>query len=336
MNPDRRRLLRFARAGLVASFASPLLPALAEAARKKAPPPSALLLPLTGAHAALGRSMARAAALAQAGDKKALFVLDTGGTATGAAAAATQALKQGAGLILGPTFTSEVKPVLDAVGGRVPVITFSNDAALIDQGAFVLGITADQIVTPLLGYARSRGVRRIAIQPGDDAWTSQVAAAAARVAQRSGLTIVTADADAQLISGDSAGMAAAARRLKGSGVQLLGASSGLDPDPAVLAALDGAWLCAPDPAPFANFAATYEAQNGAPPGLIAGLTYDAVGIAAILRRGGGTDRSALLAAQSFKGACGNLRFRDDGSAQRDMAILAVDGGRYRLVDLGVA
>ena len=330
MNPDRRRLLRFARSGLVASFALSLL------AARKAPPPSALLLPLTGPHAALGRSMARAGALAQAGDKKALFVLDTGGTPAGAAAAAAQALKQGAGLILGPTFTAEVKPVLDAVGGRVPVIAFSNDAALIDQGAFLLGITADQIVTPLLGYARSRGVRRIAIAPGSDIWAGQVATAAARVAQRTGLTIVTADADAQLIAGGSATIAAQARQFKGAGVQLLGASTGLDPDPAVLAALDGAWLSAPDPAPFANFATAYEAQNGTPPGLIAGLAYDAVGIAAILRRGGGTDRSALLAAQSFKGACGNLRFRDDGSAQRDMAILAVEAGRYRLVDLGVA
>jgi hypothetical protein len=164
----------------------------------------------------------------------------------------------------------------------------------------------------------------------------QIAAAAARAVPRLGLALVEREADARLVSGDPAAMAVAAQAIKGSGVQLLGASAGLDADPGVLAALDGAWLSAPDPAAFADFAAAYERQNGTPPGVIAGLAYDAVRIAAILRRSGGTDRSALLAAQGFKGACGDLRFRDDGSAQRDMAILAVDSGRYRLVDHGAA
>lgn len=295
-----------------------------------------MLLPLTGPHAALGRSMARAGAMAQADDKKGLMVLDTGGTPGGAVAAVAAGLKRGAGLILGPVFSPEVQPAVDAVGGRVPVVAFSNDVALLDRGAFLLGITADQSVAPLLGYARGRGVRRIAIAPGPTAWDRQIAAAALRAAPRAGLTIVEHDADAALVSGDPAAMAAAARPLKGSGVQLLGASVALDADPAILAALDGTWLSAPDPAAFADFAAAYEGQNGSPPGLIAGLAYDAVRIAAILRQGGGTDRSALLAAQGFKGVCGDLRFRDDGSAQRDMAILAVDSGRYRLVDHGAA
>lgn len=377
MNLDRRRLLRSLRSCLVASCASSLLPTWGGAART--PPPAALLLPLTGAHAALGRSMARAAALAQADDKKGLFVLDTGGTPAGAGAAAALALKRGAGMILGPVFSPEVRPVLAAVGGRVPVLALSNDATLLEQGAFLLGITADQLVNPLLAYARGRGVRRIAIAAGTSAWDAQVAAAARAAAQRIGLTIVGAaeappppilpydisamgagararraadrnaaapdpgtganpgtGPDAELVSGDVAALAAAARRLKDSGVQLLAVSAGLDADPVMLAALDGAWLCAPDPGVFANFASAYEAQNGSPPGIITGLAYDAAGIAVAVRRGGGTDRSALLTQQGFKGACGDLRFRDDGSAQRTMAILAVDAGRYRLVDHGAA
>jgi ABC-type branched-subunit amino acid transport system substrate-binding protein len=295
-----------------------------------------LLLPLTGAHAALGRSMARAGALAQAGDKKGLLVLDTGGTPAGAAAAAAQALKRGASLILGPVFTGEVRPVLDAVGGRVPVLALSNDATLLEQGVFLLGITADQTVAPLLGYARGRGVQRLALPTGTTAWDAQLATAARRTAERVGMTIVTSQADAQLIGGDPSAMAAASRELKGSGIQLLGASAGLDADPTLLAALEGAWLCAPDPGSFAGFSSEYESQNGSPPGIIAGLAYDAVHLAMVLRQGGGTDRSALLAGQMFRGVCGDLRFRDDGSAQRDMAILAVDAGRYRLVDHGAA
>lgn len=332
MNPDRRQLLRSLRSGLVASFASSFLPTLADAA--KTPPAAALLLPLTGPHAALGRSMARAGALAQGDDKKGLMILDTGGTPAGSAAAVGAALKRGAGLILGPVFSPEVQPAVDAAGGRVPVVAFSNDVALLDRGAFLLGITAEQSVVPLLAYARGRGVRRIMVAPGSTAWDIQIAAAAGRTAQRIGLSLVDRDADARLVSGDPVTMAAAARAIKGSGVQLLGASAALEADPLILAALDGAWLSAPDPAAFADFAAAYEGQNGAPPGVISGLAYDAVRIAALLRRGGGTDRSALLGAQGFKGVCGDLRFRDDGSAQRDMAILAVDSCRYRLVDHG--
>jgi ABC-type branched-subunit amino acid transport system substrate-binding protein len=333
-NQDRRRLLQWVRSGLVASCAASLLPALAGAAKPL--PPTALLLPLTGPHAALGRSMARAGTLAQGSDRKALLTLDTGGTPAGAMAAAAEALKRGAGLILGPVFAPEVQPVIDTVGGRVPIVSFSNDAALLEHGAFLLGITADQAVAPLLAYARGRGVQRIAIAPGNTAWDRQVAAAAGRAAQRTGLTIVTGEADAQLVSGDPNAMAAAARALRGSGVQMLGASAALDADPALLAALEGAWLSAPDPAAFADFATAFEGQNGSPPGVIAGLAYDAVRISGLLRQGGGTDRSALLAAQGFRGVCGDLRFRDDGSAQRSMAILAVDAGRYRLVDHGAA
>lgn len=293
-----------------------------------------MLLPLSGEHAALGRSMARAGVLAQGSDAKALFAIDTGGTPAGAAEAARQAVKRGAGLILGPVFAAEVRPVVAAVAGRVPVLAFSNDLALIDSGAFLLGITADQAVAPLLGYARGRGVRRIAIDPLATPWGMQVAAAAARAAPRVGLVIVpdTTTADALLLSGDPAAMAARARAVPG--VQMLGSFAGLEADPAILAGLDGAWLSAPDPAAFADFAQAYEAANGSPPGAIAGLAYDAARIAAILRQGGGGDRSAVLALASFKGACGDIRFRADGTASRDMAILAVDSGRYRVVAHG--
>lgn len=325
---DRRRLLQ---SGLAASFAS-LLPSRSAAAR--AAPPAAMLVPLSGPHAALGRSMARAGTLAQAGDKHAFATFDTGGTPAGAAAAAALAVKRGSGVILGPVFAAEVRPVLAAVKGRVPVITFSNDLGLLDSGAFLMGITADQTVAPLLAYARARGVRRIGILRDTSPWGLQVAAAGRRGAERGGLSLVAGNdpGDALLCSGDPPALAALARKLRGSGVQLLGTFAGLDADPAILAALEGAWLSAPDPAAFADFAGTFEAQNGAPPGVIAGLAYDAVRFSQTLRQGGGSDRSAVLAATGFKGVCGDLRFRDNGSAGRGMAILAVEHGSYRIVD----
>ena len=297
-------------------------------------------MPLTGANAALGRSMARAATMATDKDARGLMILDTGGDAP---AAARAALKRGARLILGPLASADVAGVVAAAGG-VPVLTFSNDLALRESGAFLLGITADQAVLPLLHYARSRGVRRVALGTGTGAWGLQVAAAAKIAADREGLELLTAPAarldaflrspaapDALLVSGD---IAVAGRAAQGTGVQLLGAFAGLDPDPGLLASIEGAWLSAPDPAGFATFADGFEQANGIAPGIIAGLAFDAAGIAATLRKAGSTDRSALLSGRTFDGVCGAVRFRADGSAARAMAILAVTKGRYLLAQPG--
>ncbi len=301
-------------------------------------------MPLTGANAALGRSMARASGLAQGKDAKALIVVDTGGTPEGAAAAARTALKKGARLILGPLASAEVAPVVAAAGG-VPVLAFSNDLALRESGAFLLGVTADQAVAPLLRYARSRGVRRLGLVPGSDAWGMQVAASARAAAEREGIDLAAAPAgaalggylrgasapDALLASGD---LPAAARAADGTGVQVLGAFAGLDAAPATLAQIDGAWLSAPDPAGFRTFADAFEQANGVAPGVIAGLAFDAANIAQALRRAGALDRSALLSGRTFDGVCGALRFRADGSASRAMAILAVTKGSYLLAQPG--
>ena len=309
-------------------------------------PPAALLVPLSGPDAALGRSMARAALLAQAGDREGLFTIDSGDAADGAVAAARTALKRGAGLILGPLHAAAVRPVLADVAGRVPVISFSNDERLRESGAFLLGITADQTVAPLVRYARGRGVRRLAALASAGEWGGQVVAAGQQAATRQEMVFSTlsvdgladrltaADApDALLVAGeaDAASAAAAART---AGVQLLVAFAGLDPSAAGLDGLDGAWFSAPDPAAFADFAHGYQRANGSTPGVIAGLAYDAATIAAALRRSGATDRAALLAAQHFPGVCGDVRFRADGSAARDMAILAVTQGQFQLVDHG--
>jgi len=135
-----------------------------------APPPAephrvAILVPLSGANAAVGQSLANAAALA---------LVDTGSTrirltsydtaqAGGAAAAAGRALADGAGLVLGPLLSADAaaaRPVLEARG--VPMLSFSNDAAIASGGVFVLGFQPDQSVARIVEHARARGARRFA------------------------------------------------------------------------------------------------------------------------------------------------------------------------------
>jgi branched-chain amino acid transport system substrate-binding protein len=325
---ERRLLLRSASLALLASACPPVL----AKAKPDDRPLAALLLPLTGPSADLARSMQHAAALAQPPDatKNTLVVFDTGSTPDGAAAAAALAVKRGVPLIIGPLFGDQVAPVVEAARG-VPVVALSNDAG---PGSFVLGITPAQTVGAILGYVRSRGVRRVALVTGTTQWDVMAAAAARRQAADLGLTLTDfapgVTPDAVLVTGDADALAATARSLQGSGVQLLGTYQALALSGSGLAAIDGAWLAAPDPDGFADFARRFETAYGNPPGLIAGLAYDAVGIARTLRASG-HGRDGLTASAGFPGVTGAVRFRADGSATRELAILVAEGGGFRTV-----
>lgn len=275
-------------------------------------------------------------------DKDLLAVFDTLGTPEGATAAARLAKKAGATIVLGPVLSREVRPVLAVIGLQAPVITFSNDMALIDSGAFVFGITAQQSVTTILRFAASRGIRRIAIGGLDDSWGRQVRSAAMSIAREIGLesselpagALPTAPLPDAVLMSDAPTLGRAGVALKSAGVQLLGSCQGLDIPPEVLGVIEGAWLSSPDPVAFAGFARTFEDRTGSAPGLISGLAYDAVNIVKQLRLGGGVDRSAVLAGTNFKGVCGDVRFRDNGSIARALSVLAVTDGKLRTVAPG--
>lgn len=323
------------------------------AARRAKPQTVALLAPLTGPAAAIGQSLQRAATLAQPGRPRngELIVLDTGGTPEGASAAATQAIKRDARIILGPLFAAEVRPVLAAVAGRAPVLSFSNDTSLTHSGAFLLGVTAAQLTTAILRYARRRGVRRIALVGSGGAWTAQAFEVARRVAGELGLTLVAAptatpaaltaalgrtDPPDAVFAPEADALPAIARALRGGTVQLLGIAAAPDPAPATLAAFEGAWLAAPDPAGFADFARRYQAGSGAPAGTIAALAYDASAIADAVLAAGAASRDALLVPAGFPGVSGRVRFRADGSCVRELAILVAGPGGYAAAERGVA
>lgn len=339
---NRRAALRFVRSTLVVSSAtwaaSPLL-----AAKKVDKRPIALLVPLTGDHSALGLSMQRAAMLAENTPSR-MQVFDTGGTPAGAQAAALAAMKAKCAMVLGPLLAAEAGPVVQAVAGRAPVICFSNDPAVRSTGAFVMGITATQVTGAVLRYARTRGIRRVAVIGDGNPWATAAASAADALqgelnmaVQRievlpGGVVSNAGDApDAVMIPGGGETMMAAARNLKGSGIQLLGTVQALDHRPASLELLDGAWLASPDPVAFGAFAGAYEGRMGGAPGAIAALAYDAAKICRQLREKSTLDRAGLLAEPSYEAATGPLRFREDGSVARDMAIVVAGPEGYEKV-----
>lgn len=155
------------------------LPAPSEGALEDALPPTdltgapaaneiriALLVPLSGPNAAIGRALLDAAQLAvfEVGDEN--FILlprDTGGTPEGAAAAADAVINAGARLIVGPLFAAEVPSVAArAQPAGVSVLSLSNDLSVAAPGAYVMGVPPRAQVARVIEFARSRGLSRFA------------------------------------------------------------------------------------------------------------------------------------------------------------------------------
>jgi len=173
----------------------------ADKALRLVPPPGvydeirvALLLPLSGPHAALGASMQHAAemALFDIAEKDfSLMPYDTKGTGSGARAAAIKALEDGAELILGPVFAASVAAVApEARGANVPVIGFSTDRSVAGDGVFLLGFFPRNEIERVIGFARSRGHKRFAALIPNNAYGNRVVSALNAAVTRHGGAVV--------------------------------------------------------------------------------------------------------------------------------------------------
>ena len=128
----------------------------------------AILLPLTGTNAEVGRTLLQAAQLSLAAPgSPTLDQYDTGGTADGAAQAARTALAAGAGILLGPLTAAETAAVTPvAKSANVPVLAFTSDASLAQPGVWTLGITpAQQVRRLVLAVAAENKSRVAAVLP---------------------------------------------------------------------------------------------------------------------------------------------------------------------------
>ncbi len=145
------------------------------------PPPAApqavkvaLLVPLSGANAGLGKAILDAAQLAlfeTGGRELTLVPRDTGGTPAGAASAARSAIADGAQLILGPLLAAEVEAVKPiARDAHVSVVAFSTVTSLAGGGTFLMGFLPRQEVVREVGYAHERGLDRFAALAPDSAY----------------------------------------------------------------------------------------------------------------------------------------------------------------------
>lgn len=310
---------------------------------------AAFLLPLTGALAGLGQDMAHASELVTASMTEAdrPKTYDTGDTTENARAAATLAIGAGAKAFFGPLKADQAAAVLAAAGQR-PVVTFSNDATLADQGAYVMGITPAQSVATMFTYAKSQGISRIAVLTTDTPFGRATIAAAQQLATAGGLSLTATLMRAPEAGGHLAAITKAsggvapqaiyipeggkaltgfAHDLSGRGAQLMGSvqwSSGAELP-------QGAWYAAPSPDLYQQFVNDFQAAYGSDPGVIVALGYDAALVATGLANAGQLNDKGLRRAAGFTGVLGPFRFTEERRCIRDLAVLRVSGADASLI-----
>lgn len=316
----------------------------------------ALLVPLSGANAGVGQSLANAATMALLDTNAQNLRITTYDTATGAQSAATRALADGNRLILGPLLNEDVRAVAAAARpAKVPMITFSNDSSVAAEDVFVLGHVPAQSIARTVAYAHDKGASRFAAlipagEYGQRALTALTAAArgngAAVVATESydrGNTSVTSAAqrlktkggyDAVLIADGARIAVRAAPALKAAGAaapRLLGTELWSGESAIVTTpAMRGAWYSAVADSRYAQFVGSYKARFASQPYRLATLGYDGVLLALRVARewrpGAAFPTRQLSDPGGFLGLDGAFRFGSDNIAERAWEVREVGKG----------
>ena len=335
---------------------------------KAAPVKVALLASLSaqGQPGLIGKALKQAGELAlfdRDNPNLQLMVKDDKGTPEGAVAAASEAIKDGASLILGPLFAKSVAAVAPVSRqANVPVVAFSNDRQVAGRGVHLLSFQPATEIARVVGFAARQGKRRFAALIPDDAFGKVAAAAFREAVQRSGGTIIAVETypasangmlepmrkvgtvlraaqdseagqiDALFLPGGQENLERIGRLMPQADidttqVKVIG-TGGMDyANAGHNAGLVGAWYPGPDPRGWEDFAQKFAKSYGQAPPRIASLAYDAVSLAILLSSPGGEGQGyapgALTRAGGFTGVDGTYRLLADGTAERALAILEV-------------
>ncbi len=118
-------------------------------------------------------------------------------------------------------------------------------------------------------------------------------------------------------------------------IRMLGTGQWDEPGIGAEPALIGGWFAAPPPSARGEFVSEYRQVFGAAPPRLATLAFDATALAAVLGRAeSGPDYSsrALTDPNGFWGRDGVFRFRNDGTAERGLAVVQVNRKGNKILD----
>lgn len=328
-----------------------------------APIAVALLVPRggTGSDNLLAQNLENAARMAIRdldGVEIDLRVYGTAGNAQTAATMASQAVSEGAKIILGPVYGEAANAVGVAVASKgVNVLSFSNNPTIAGGNVYVLGPTFANTANRMVSYAKRNGRGKIAILNGQDvagqlgrnaiqqAISSNGASLAGTVdyalSQESVVaavpkvksTIDSSGANALFLTTSSASaLPLFAQLLPEAGVrpsetQFIGLTRwDIPPQTLELPGVQGGWFAMPDPAATGAFKQKYSAAYGSDPHPLAGLAFDGIAAVGALVKTGRSDAltgASLTQGAGFRGATGVFRLRSDGSNERGLAIATI-------------
>lgn len=322
----------------------------------------ALLVPMTGPNAGVGRSIANATTMALFDTRTEKVRVTTYDTATGVGAAVRKALAEGSRLILGPLTADDVRqaaPLARAAG--VPMLSFSNDITVAQPGAFLMGYIPAQSVERVVSYARERGATNFAALVPKGVYGERAGATFLNAVRAKGGTVVAMESfdrspgavaaavkrlqgassyDALLIAdlGRVAVQAAPLVRAEGGAkARLLGTELwNTDASITASAALRGAWFASVSDSLYKQFSTKYRARYQTAPYRLASLGYDAVLLTVRIsdqwKPGTPFPAQRLMDPDGFAGLDGVFRFRDNGIAERALEVSEVGAGAVTIVD----
>ena len=338
-----------------------------------APVPVALLIPAGSAQSSdtlLAKNFENAArlAIADLGNVKIdLKIYNTAGNPAQAANAATQAVNDGAQIIVGPLYAQAANAAgAAAASSNVNVLSFSNNASIAGGNVFILGSTFENTAKRLTQFSKRQGRSRVLVVHSDDVAGQVGRDAITAAVARSGMQLAGVKSyplSQQGIVGSASGIVAAAREtnadttmltanpasdlpllssalgdagLNGTTTMLMGLSRwSVQPQVAALPALQGGYFTMPDTNLESNFSKRYSSAYGTSPHPLAGLAYDAIAAIGALAGAGRAD--ALTASQltrnaGFVGTQGIFRLRANGTNERGLAVAQLRNNQVVIVE----
>ncbi|MEO6580279.1 MAG: penicillin-binding protein activator [Sphingomicrobium sp.] len=309
----------------------------------------AMIIPLTGEDGGVGSSIANAATLAllDSGDRS--IRLLTYDSSRGAAAAASQAIAEGAELILGPLLAEDVRAVSPvARRANIPVVAFSNDVSVAGGGTYIMGSTPGQAIDRVVRFSRGKGAARFGALVPTGLYGQRAAQAILGAVRSSGGQLIGLETfnrspaaarsaaimlggrgamDAVLIADSGKIAAVAAPSLKPGarvlGTELWAGDRTLGQTPRLRGAL---YAASPDTR-FTQLVARYKARYGKTPYRMGSLGYDAMLLTVRAARNWPIGRPfptrSLADPDGFAGVDGIFRFGRDGVAQRSLEVRQV-------------
>ncbi len=322
----------------------------------------ALLVPMTGVNAGVGRSIANATTMALLDTKTERLRVTTYDTGKGTELAVRQAIAEGNRLILGPLTAEEVRAAAPvARAANVPIISYSNDDSVAGNGVYLLGYSPEQSIQRVVGFARSKGLTTFAALVPKGVYGERSGKAFLERVKSSGGTVVAMET----FDRSAASVQAAVKRLAssssydalliadvgrialqagpivrangGGGARILGTElwnteTGLTDS----AALRGAWFASVSDGLYRTLANKYRSSYGASPYRLASLGYDSVlltvRIAQDWKPGTTFPMARLNDPEGFAGIDGAFRFNRAGIAERALEVQEIGAGAISVVD----